>query len=79
METAELFYDGQNQAVRLPKGCHFPGNEVYIQKIGNAVMLVPKERAWETFIDGLNGFTDDVSDAILAARDENIQSPREEL
>ena len=79
METAKLFYNGQSQAVRLPKEFRFSGSEVYIQKIGKAVMLVPKEREWETFICGLNGFTDDVGDAILAARDEGIQSQREQL
>ena len=59
METAKLFVNGQSQAVRLPKEYRFSGNEVYIQKVGNSVMLFPKERAWETFLNGLNGFTDD--------------------
>ncbi|MDR1204449.1 MAG: antitoxin [Peptococcaceae bacterium] len=59
METAKLFANGQSQAVRLPKEYRFAGDEVYIQKIGNAVMLFPKERAWETFLDGLNGFSHD--------------------
>ncbi|MBQ9492561.1 MAG: AbrB/MazE/SpoVT family DNA-binding domain-containing protein [Oscillibacter sp.] len=59
METAKIFETGRSQAVRLPKRFRFSGNEVFIQKIGNVVLLTPKEKAWETFLEGLNGFTDD--------------------
>ena len=76
METAKLFINGQSQAVRLPKEYRFSGNEVYIQKVGNSVMLFPKERAWETFINGLNGFTDDF---FADGRNQGVQTPRETL
>ena len=59
METAKIFENGRSQAVRLPKRFRFSGNEVFIQKIGNIVLLTPKEKAWETFLEGLEGFTDD--------------------
>ena len=59
MLTAKLFTNGSSQAVRLPKEYRFAGTEVYAQKIGDTVMLVPKEKAWETFMEGVNGFTDD--------------------
>ena len=76
METAKLFVNGQSQAVRLPKEYRFSGNEVYIQKVGNAVMLFPKERAWETFLNGLNSFTDDF---FAEGRNQGVQAPRETL
>lgn len=76
METAKLFVNGQSQAVRLPKEYRFSGNEVYIQKVGNAVMLFPKERAWETFLNGLNSFTDDF---FADGRNQGVQTPRETL
>jgi len=76
METAKLFTNGQSQAVRLPKEYRFSGNEVYIQKVGNTVMLFPKERAWETFLNGLNSFTDDF---LAHGRSEGVQPSREEL
>lgn len=76
METAKLFVNGQSQAVRLPKEYRFSGNEVYIQKIGNTVMLFLKERAWETFLQGLNSFTDDF---FADGRSQDIQAPREIL
>ncbi|MDT3699820.1 MAG: type II toxin-antitoxin system VapB family antitoxin [Thermincola sp.] len=76
METAKLFVNGQSQAVRLPKEYRFSGNEVYIQKVGNAVMLFPKDRAWETFLNGLNSFTDDF---FADGRNQGVQTPRETL
>ena len=59
MEIAKLFANGNSQAVRLPKECRFVGDEVYAQKVGDAVLLLPKDRVWETFLEGLNGFTGD--------------------
>lgn len=76
METAKLFVNGQSQAVRLPKEYRFSGDEVYIQKVGNTVMLFPKERAWETFLNGLNSFTDDF---FADERNQGVQAPRENL
>jgi len=76
METAKLFVNGQSQAVRLPKEYRFSGSEVYVRKIGNAVMLFPKEQEWETFLNGLNSFTDDF---FADGRDQGIQPPRESL
>ena len=79
MQTAKLFANGSSQAVRLPKDCRFFGDEVYAQRIGEAVMLFPKNRAWETFLEGINGFTDDYFATIEAARADEIPSQRETL
>ena len=59
MKTAKLFMNGRSQAVRLPKECQFSGDDVFIQKHGDAVILVPHEKAWETFLHGLHTFSDD--------------------
>lgn len=59
METAKIFQNGRSQAVRLPKEFRFIGDEVFVQKLGHAVMLYPKDAAWETFLNGLNSFSDD--------------------
>lgn len=59
METAKIFENGRSQAVRLPKQYRFTGEEVFVQRVGMAVVLLPKEAAWQTFLNGLNGFTDD--------------------
>lgn len=60
METAKIFENGRSQAVRLPKKYRFNTDEVIVQQLGKAVLLVPKEDLWETFMDGLEAFTDDV-------------------
>jgi len=59
MQTARLFINGRSQAVRLPKECKFRGESVYIQKVGEAVILVPIDKEWEVFMHGLNSFSDD--------------------
>jgi antitoxin VapB len=76
MDTAKIFVNGQSQAVRLPKEYRFSGNEVYIQKVGNAVMLFPKEREWETFLSGLNSFSDDI---FADGRNQGTKEQREKL
>jgi len=59
MQTAKLFQNGRSQAVRLPKEFQFKGDDVFIQKHGDAVLLIPHEKAWEVFLEGLNEFSDD--------------------
>jgi len=59
MQTACLFANGRSQAVRLPRECQFQGDRVYIQKVGEAVVLFPVDKDWEVFLHGLNGFSND--------------------
>ena len=47
MKTARLFINGRSQAVRLPKDYRFKGENVYIQKVGDAVILVPVGKEWK--------------------------------
>ena len=58
MQTARLFTNGRSQAVRLPKEYQFIGENVYIQRIGEAVILFPVDKEWEVFLHGLNSFSD---------------------
>ena len=59
MEIAELFQNGQSQAVRLPKKYRFEGDKVIIKQVGNAVVLLPYEDSWSTLFDSLEQFSDD--------------------
>ena len=59
METAKIFSNGGSQAVRLPKNCRFDTNEVFVNRIGDVIMLVPKESRWEKLLASLDLFTDD--------------------
>ena len=40
METAKIFENGRSQAVRLPKKFRFNTDEVVVQQLGAAVLLV---------------------------------------
>lgn len=59
METAKIFTNGGSQAVRLPKQYRFNSEEVLINRIGNIVMLIPKDDQWENTLKSLDMFTDD--------------------
>jgi antitoxin VapB len=59
MKIAKLFQNGQSQAVRLPKAFQLPGKEVYIKKVGNAIVLIPIEHPWETLFESLSQFSSD--------------------
>jgi len=59
MQSAKLFINGRSQAVRLPKEFQFSGKDVLIQKVGDAVILLPHDKSWEVFLHGLNSFTED--------------------
>ena len=65
MEYAKIFTNGGSQAVRLPRSCRFDQDEVLVNRIGKAVILLPKEDPWAAALQGLNLFTDDfLSDGI---------------
>lgn len=59
MKTAKLIEDAEGQAVRLPKEFQFVGNQVYIKRMGNVVVLFPTQDPWRTLIDSLDQFSDD--------------------
>ena len=74
METAKVFENGRSQAVRLPKKYRFHVDEVVVQQLGEAIILVPKEAVWRTFQEGLEGFTSDIFEH---GRDQGVQKERE--
>lgn len=59
VETAKVFTNGGSQAVRLPKDCRFPNDEVLVNRIGNVVILMPKDDPWQSMLQSLDLFTDD--------------------
>jgi antitoxin VapB len=74
METAKLFKNGQSQAVRLPKFYRFEGSEVYIKKVGNAVVLIPYHHPWQTLVESLDEFSSD----FMPTRDQPESQQRED-
>jgi len=55
-DTAKIFTTGRSQAVRLPKAYRFDTDEVFIEKVGNTVVLRPKQdkaMAWGTHLQSI--------------------------
>lgn len=55
-DTAKIFTTGRSQAVRLPKAYRFDTAEVFIEKVGNTVILRPKKdepNAWGTRLQSI--------------------------
>ena len=75
MTTAKIFENGRSQAVRLPKEYRFSEDEVIITKIGDMVMLMPKNSKWDTLLQSLDLFSDD----FMEERVQGALEEREEL
>ncbi len=75
MQTAKIFMNGRSQAVRLPKNFRFSGKDVFINKIGKMVVLLPQDDPWSSLINSLDQFTDDFMDS----RDQPNQDSREKF
>ncbi len=75
MERAKLFQSGRSQAVRLPKEFRFNGTEVYVKRVGQAVVLLPMDDAWDSLAQSLNLFSDDY----MGERRQPSEQQREEL
>ncbi len=59
MNTGKLFNNGRSQAVRLPKEFRFEGTEVYVKRLGNSVVLIPKTDPWANLKVSLTMFPED--------------------
>jgi len=54
MKNAKVFKSGNSQAIGLPKEYRLDVDSVQINKIGNLLVLIPKDNPWANFIDGVN-------------------------
>jgi antitoxin VapB len=71
MDTAKIFTNGKSQAVRLPKEFRFEGKEVFIKRVGNTVVLIPKsQNTLETWFLTLKNFSEDFME-------ERVQPPQQ--
>ena len=76
MDTARVFSNGRSQAVSIPKEYRFDADEVFINKIGDVLLLTPVNALASAFDKGAAMLTDD-----FLAEDipESIPSAREDL
>ncbi len=75
MKTAKLFMNGKSQAVRLPKEFRFKGNSVFVNRLGDYVILVPRHDPWRSMFDATREFTAD----FMTERDPGRRQEREHL
>ena len=75
MDTAKIFVNGRSQAVRLPKEYRFDESDVFIKKIDDVVMLIPRDKVWKTFRNSFKRFSDD----LLLERDNELPQERNSI
>ena len=75
MKVAKLFKNGRSQAGRLPKEFRFKGKKVYIKKIDDFVILIPKKDKWELAKELLMQI-EDFTDEFMSNRN-SLQQKRE--
>ena len=76
MHSVKVFKSGNSQAVRIPKEFSVDDTELYIQKIGNSIILTSKHDPWQTFRNSLDKFSDDLFED---GRDQGIDQEREKF
>jgi antitoxin VapB len=59
MQTAKIFQNGKSQAVRLPKEFRFAGDQVFVKRVGNTVVLIPYNAPWVSLVNSLSHFSPD--------------------
>ncbi len=52
---AKVFQNGRSQAIRIPKEYRVDTREVFIERVGDSLIIKPKyEDKWDTLFDTLN-------------------------
>ncbi len=74
-QIAKLFMKGQNQALYLPEGFRFEGDEVFIRKNGDEVILSSPRKSWDDFFKK----TPLPSDDFMTRREDIPPQDREDL
>ncbi|MBD2483025.1 antitoxin [Planktothrix sp. FACHB-1365] len=59
MDTAKLLKNSNEQTLVLPEEYQFSGDEVYLKKVGNVLILIPKDHPWQSLVESLNLFSED--------------------
>jgi antitoxin VapB len=59
VKTAKLFRNGRSQGIRLPREFRFEGDHVFLERVGNGVLILPSKKGWDTLIRSLGQFSGD--------------------
>lgn len=76
MQTARLFQNNRNQAVRLPRAAEFANDvqEVSIVMIGRTRIITPVEETWDNWFGQST-----TKDAMLPEREQPVMQERKAL
>jgi len=72
LKETRVFMNGSSQAVRIPKGFRFQSNVVYLKKVSEGLLLIPKEGRFQAMRDSLSEFTGD----FMIGRDQGMMEGR---
>lgn len=59
MNTAQISTNGTHQIVILPKDFQIASTEVFIKKVGSAIILIDKDNPWQSLFESLEQFSED--------------------
>ena len=76
IHTTKPFMSGRSQAIRIPKEYKLDDSEVIINRIGDSLVITPKTSVKNTFLNGLQMFSDDF---LADGRPEEVSNGRVEL
>ncbi len=76
IQTTKVFMNGRSQAVRIPAEFRFEEEELYINKIGDTLMLTPRSALVHTLREGAAMVSEDF---MAEGRPDEIPAVREEL
>ena len=65
LHTTKTFINGRSQAVRIPAEFRFSEEELFVNKIGNTLMLTPKSSLVDSLRQGAALISDDFMDGGL--------------
>ena len=76
--VAKVFKNGRSQAIRIPKEYRFNTDEVYIEKVGDALIIKPKKtQKWDKFFNDLSKLDSSVTEDFLKDREQLPPQERE--
>jgi antitoxin VapB len=55
---AKVFINGRSQAIRLPKDFRVNTDEVYLKRVPDGFLVIPRD-PWEVFLEGVEELSED--------------------
>jgi antitoxin VapB len=59
MDTIKVERSGDRQFINIPAKYEFKEKEVYIKKVGESLVILPKHKLTKDWFENLNNFSDD--------------------